>query len=240
MPLSRRDAIRLSGATLAGLSLGALPGTLSRRELLARAGLQQPWPEELVEMPLRERAHLPLNPDGSAPEHPGSAAGEIEGVIWRYTQGQPPEIDFDHRNLQVRVDPRGMAERGGTLRWEDLESLPHHSAVYLLQCGTPTPSGIAKWTGVRFRDFAELIGLAPHTHYARFVGSDRYYVDEEVRTLLHPQVLLAWLMNDEPIDPIHGAPLRLVVPFRYGARWVKAVTEIHFGSPGLPNEPLPT
>jgi DMSO/TMAO reductase YedYZ molybdopterin-dependent catalytic subunit len=51
--------------------------------------------------------------------------------------------------------------------------------------------------------------------------------------------MLAWLLNDEPIPPEHGAPLRLIMPFRYGARWIKAVTEIHFGSPGLPSQPLP-
>jgi DMSO/TMAO reductase YedYZ molybdopterin-dependent catalytic subunit len=132
-----------------------------------------------------------------------------------------------------------MAARGGTLRFADLEALPRHSAVYLLQCGAPTPTGIAKWTGVRFRDFANLIGLLPNAHYGRFVATDRYYVDEEVRTLLHPQVMLAWLMNDAPIPPEHGAPLRLIVPFRHGARWLKAITEITFGTPGLPTQPLP-
>jgi hypothetical protein len=37
-------------------------------------------------------------------------------------------------------------------------------------------------------------------------------------TLMHPQVILAWLLNDEPIPPQHDAPLRLIVLFRYGAQ----------------------
>jgi DMSO/TMAO reductase YedYZ molybdopterin-dependent catalytic subunit len=37
----------------------------------------------------------------------------------------------------------------------------------------------------------------------------------------------------------HGAPLRLVVPFRYGNRSIKAITEISFATPGLPMPPLP-
>ena len=52
--------------------------------------------------------------------------------------------------------------------------------------------------------------------------------------------MLAWLMNDQPLAPINGAPLRLVIPFRYGARSVKAVSEITFGSPSLPNRAPPT
>ncbi len=50
--------------------------------------------------------------------------------------------------------------------------------------------------------------------------------------MMHPQVMLAWLINDQPIAPINGAPLRLVIP--YGARSVKAISEITFGSPSLP------
>jgi hypothetical protein len=45
--------------------------------------------------------------------------------------------------------------------------------------------------------------------------------------------------GNEPIPPRHGAPLRLVVPFRYGNRSVKAITEIIFSTPGLPALPLP-
>lgn len=244
MTLTRRDAIRLSGGALAGLSSGLLtPGQL--RPEVGRSGgeaVERSRQDGLAEMDLRDRVELPLAADGSAPEHPESAAGPIEGVLWRYTGGEPPEIEFDYRSMSVQVDPRGMATLGGTMTFDDLEPLPRASGVYLLQCGVPTPTGIVKWTGVRFHDFAEMLGVQPHTlekGYCRFVGSDRYYVDEAVSTLMHPQVMLAWLMNDEPIPPEHGAPLRLIIPFRYGARNLKAITEIHFGTPGLPQEPLP-
>jgi DMSO/TMAO reductase YedYZ molybdopterin-dependent catalytic subunit len=51
--------------------------------------------------------------------------------------------------------------------------------------------------------------------------------------------MLAWMMNDEPISADHGAPLRLVIPFRYGRRSLKAITEIVFGTPALPPPPTP-
>ena len=195
---------------------------------------QQEWPDRLVDMEERERSELPLNPDGSAVEYPPEEAGEISSTIWRYTGGEPPEIDFDYRNLAVKVDPRGVATRGGTLRFSDLEPLPRHSQVTLLQCGAPDPRGIVKWTGVRFRDFVDMIGVGRTGHYVRAIGADGHWVDEDLRTMMHPQVMLAWLLNDEPIPPKHGAPLRLVTPFRYGNRSIKSLAEIVFGSTSLP------
>jgi len=239
MKISRRQALSMSGATLAGWSLGALrPVSLQGAAIQG----QQDWPDRLVERPLREGfpAPLPLNPDGSAPEHPASAAGPItDPVMWRTSGRETPQIEFDYRKTQIRVDTRGLARLAGTLRFSDLEQLPRVSGTFLMQCGAPNPRGIVKWTGVQFKDFANMLGLVPGVHYCRFVASDRHYVDEAMTTLTHPQVMLAWLMNDAPIPPRHGAPLRLIIPFRYGNRSVKAITEIMFGTPGLPMPPLP-
>ena len=236
MKLTRRDAIKVSGTAVVGLSLGVA----SPQKMLGQAAPQQEWPDRLVEGDLRVRADLPLNPDGSAPEHAPEAAGELTGTIWRYTGGEPPDIDFDYRNLEIKLDSRGLARMSGTVRFSDLEALPRHSMTTLLQCGAPQPTGTVKWTGVRYSDFADLIGVATPAHYCRLISHDGYYIDEEMPTMRHPQVMLAWLMNDEPLPPINGAPIRLVIPFRYGARSIKAISEITFGSPGLPMREMPT
>ena len=235
MKISRRDAIKASGATLAGLSLGTV-----KPEALFAQSQRPPTPDRLVETPIRNIAPLPLNPDGSAPEHSPQEAGTIsEPTLWRYTNRQAPEIEYDYRKMKVKVDVRRGAKLSGTLTFADLDPLPRHSAVYLLQCGAPNPRGIVKWTGVRFSDFAEMLGVQPFTHYCRIIGSDKYWIEEDMNTMMHPQVMLAWLMNDEPIPPKHGAPLRLIIPFRYGARSIKAITEMYLGSTGFPLPELP-
>jgi len=139
----------------------------------------------------------------------------------------------------VGCDTRGLARLGGTLRFSDLDTLPRVTGTYLLQCGAANPRGIVTWTGVRFSDVADMLGLMPNAHYCRFVASDRHYVDEPMSVLRHPQVMLVWMMNGAPLAPRHGAPLRLVMPFRYGNRSIKAVTEILFGTPALPAPPVP-
>jgi DMSO/TMAO reductase YedYZ molybdopterin-dependent catalytic subunit len=241
MDISRRDALVMSGSALAGLSIGMI--TTSRRVAEAASQQAQQWPDTLVEQPLREGfpAPLPLNPDGSAPAHPESAAGPIEGrLMWQTPDRATPPGEYDYRNMAIRVDTRGLALRTGTLRYSNLEALPRVSGTYLMQCGAPLPSGIVKWSGVRFSDFADMLGLIAGAHYVRFMATDGAYVDEDITTLRHPQVMLAWMMNDAPIPPDHGAPLRLVIPFRYGRRSLKAITDIIFATPALPAPPSPS
>jgi DMSO/TMAO reductase YedYZ molybdopterin-dependent catalytic subunit len=234
MQISRRDAIRVSGTAAAGLSMG-----LGAPRLQGQAQ-PQAVSDRLVEAQVRETAPLPLLPDGSVPEHAPREAGAIsDPVIWRYTKGQPPPIEFDYRKMRVRIDARGTAKLSGTLTFADLERLPLRSHVFLLQCGAANPRGIVKWTGVRFSDFTGMLGVQPFTTYCRIVGSDRYFVEEDMKTMMHPQVLLAWMLNDAPLPPKHGAPLRLVIPFRYGARSIKAVTEIAFTASSFPAPAAP-
>ena len=231
--ISRRKTMQMSAAALAGASLDILkPLRLAAQTAQSQSG-------GLAESKLRDIAQLPLNPDGSAVEHPPAEAGTISGVLWR-TKNQTPDIEFDYRKMRIKLDARGTAKLSGTLSFGDLEKLPQRSYVVLLQCGAPNPRGIVKWTGVRFSDLAQALGLEPFASYCRFVGSDAYFVDEDMKTLMHPQVMLAWLLNDQPIPPQHGAPLRLIVPFRYGARSLKAITEISFTATSFPPKPAPT
>jgi hypothetical protein len=92
MAITRREAMSISGSALAALSFGGL----TREDLQAQAPqAQAPWPDQLVERPLREGfpAPLPLNPDGSAPEHPASEAGPITTpLMWRTPDRQAPQI----------------------------------------------------------------------------------------------------------------------------------------------------
>ncbi len=232
MNMSRREAMQLSATAVAALSLGTF------RSSEGAAQSAQPQADGLIDTRLRNIAPLPLQSDGSAVEYTPEEAGEITGVLWK--TNDTPDIEFDYRNMRINLDVRGTANLSGMLTISDLERLPRHSQITLLQCGAPVPRGIVKWTGVRFSDFAKAIGMQNFASYARFVGSDAYYIDEDMRTLMHPQVMLAWLLNDQPIPPQHGAPLRLIVPFRYGARSMKAITDIELTATSFrPREPWP-
>lgn len=118
MSLSRRDAIRVSGAVLAGVSLRALVPP----ELLSLISAHQPWPDDLAETPLRERAVLPLNPDRSAPEHSPQDSWFHRGRPWRYTQRQTPSWrlrpPYPERSGQSTRDGFALAATCASRTWK--------------------------------------------------------------------------------------------------------------------------
>jgi DMSO/TMAO reductase YedYZ molybdopterin-dependent catalytic subunit len=227
MKMSRRETIQ-SATAIAALSIAAVRSTAA-----GAAQAPQLDPDKLAPSALRGIAELPLRPDGSAVEYPPEMAGPIAGRPFWKTPGTP-DIEHDFHKMKVKVDGRGTTTLSGTLTASDLEKLPRHTQITLLQCGAPTPRGIVKWTGVRFSDFTQSVGAQKFANFARLTCADDYYLDEDVATLMHPQVMLAWMMNDSPLPPEYGAPMRLVVPFRYGARSVKAITSIQFTATSFP------
>ena len=56
--------------------------------------------------------------------------------------------------------------------------------------------------------------------------ADRYFDCVSMEDLLHPRTLFAVGMNGEPLTPEHGAPLRLVMPHKYGYRSSKLITKL--------------
>ncbi len=115
------------------------------------------------------------------------------------------------------------------LQLDDLRTLPQTSQATPLNCieGWTTA---ARWTGVRFADFVDR--FYPSGRSAPYVGlatpDGSYYVGLDAASAFHSQTLLCHAINDEPLSPAHGAPLRLLVPTKYGIKNLKRVGFIEF------------
>ena len=225
-PITRRRALQLSGATLAGVNSLGLAAAFPQ----ARPPSRQEVPaDRLVEQKPRDITALALNPDGTAKEFPESEMTPVSdiGVIYRNTNREPPKVEFDPAKHKIRI-------RGNVMKWQgalglaDLQKLPSFTQIIKLQCGSPKPSGVIKWGGARFADVCRLLETQPMCQYVMFISADGYTTTEDISVVMHPQTMLAWQMNGGPIPPVHGAPYRLVIPIRWGGRHIKAIDEIRF------------
>jgi DMSO/TMAO reductase YedYZ molybdopterin-dependent catalytic subunit len=123
---------------------------------------------------------------------------------------------------------RGLVARPLTLSLADLERLPRVRTRVRHHC-VEGWSAVAAWDGVRLSELARLAGADPRARYVEFRSFDSgYWSSWDVESALHPQTLLAYGMNGEPLPVEHGAPLRLYSAVKLGYKMVKYLTEVSF------------
>jgi hypothetical protein len=122
---------------------------------------------------------------------------------------------------------------------DDIRSLPRTEMVTELRC-IEGWSVVVQWGGVRFRDFAAKYrtqsggavsldrGTDPSPYVSLETPNGGYYVGLDTASAMHPQTLLCYEMNGRPLTAEHGAPLRLVVPAKYGVKNIKRIGMIRF------------
>jgi molybdopterin-dependent oxidoreductase-like protein protein len=89
---------------------------------------------------------------------------------------------------------------------------------------------IMKWGGAKFSDFAmaHASGLTQKPWVGLETPDGEYYVGLDRASAMHPQTLLAYEMNGQPLTNDHGAPLRLLIPVKYGIKNLKRIGKITF------------
>jgi DMSO/TMAO reductase YedYZ molybdopterin-dependent catalytic subunit len=125
----------------------------------------------------------------------------------------------------------GLAHEALTLKAADLERftrVAQNSRLKCVQCW----SGRIDWVGFRAQELIKLAAPKAGADWVRVECADKYYDFVKLEDLLHPRTLFATGMGGEALTPEHGAPLRLVMPQKYGYKSSKLITSLTFVADG--------
>jgi sulfoxide reductase catalytic subunit YedY len=141
------------------------------------------------------------------------------------------------------VEIEGLVKKPGKLALEDLLKLgPMEDRLYRLRC-VEGWSMVIPWVGYSMADLikhVEPLGSAKYVEFVTladpktmpFVGSrvlDWPYVEAlRLDEAMHPLTLLTFGMYGEVLPNQSGAPVRLVVPWKYGFKSGKSIVKIRF------------
>jgi len=172
------------------------------------------------------------------------AEKDISPYLWH--NGEYPETDeykalYENNFADYRLQIGGLVDNPVELDLTQLRALPHHEQITQHFC-IQGWSGIAKWGGVSMQTIVDLVKPEPEAKWAVFYslgdGPDGgiYYDAHPIEQMSYHLTMLAYDMNDEPLDYGHGAPVRLRNELQLGfkqVKWIKGVEFVeHFSQVG--------
>lgn len=125
----------------------------------------------------------------------------------------------------------GLVDRPLALSLAQLHALPHREQITRHDC-VEGWSAIGKWRGVPLRLLLDAARMKDRARYIVFrcaddMGGGRgYYESIDLIDAFHPQTILAFALNDQPLRVANGAPLRLRVERQLGYKHAKYLMEI--------------
>ena len=120
----------------------------------------------------------------------------------------------------------GEVARPALLTYEQFRALPSVKVVADFHCVTKFTVLGNEWEGVPFWTMAGLVAPTTAARFGMAHCEYGYEANLPLTVLMDDDVLFAWGRNGEPLQPMHGFPLRLVVPKRCAwksAKWVRGL-----------------
>jgi len=137
-----------------------------------------------------------------------------------------PVPSFDPRTWDLAVE--GMVENPVRMTLRELMTLPKTVSVSDFHCVTGWSRLGNKWEGVTFKTIVDLVKPFSKAKFVTIAAEGNYATSLQLEDVLNEDVLLAYGFDDQPLQPEHGGPLRLVVPKKYAYKSAKWVRKLRF------------
>ena len=223
--LRRRDFIKASGATLLGAAGALLPQAATAQAASKLPGIRKSV-YSTVEKPNTIREITTYNnyyEFGTDKDDPAEYAQRLKTRPWT-----------------VVVD--GEVKKPKTFVIEELLKFPLEERIYRLRC-VEAWSMVIPWVGFEFNHIAKQVEPTSKAKFVEFVTAlqpenmpgvrlpvlDWPYVEGlRIDEAMHSLTILAVGLYDATLPNQDGAPIRLVVPWKYGFKSAKSIVRIRF------------
>ena len=224
----RRSFLRMAGMGAAGIFLAGCDrisqSSLGARVLNSAEGLNRRV--QALLSPSRAMARDYTEADISPVFHPN-------GTTMPSTPAYQALMANQFRDYKLQVD--GLVSRPSMLSIDDLKALDDRTQITRHDC-VEGWSAIGKWRGTLLSAVLDHVGVSPQAAFVVFHCFDEmeadtpYYESVDIREARHPQTLLAFALNDQPLPVPNGAPLRLRIGRQLGYKQAKYISRIELVS----------
>ena len=159
---------------------------------------------------------------GTGKEDPAAYAGAMKTDPW-----------------SVVID--GLVDKPGTYDIADVvKDQPLEERIYRFRC-VEAWSSVVPWIGFQLSGLLDRVGVQPGAKFVAFEtlvrpeempGQSSPFIEWPYREglrldeAMHPLTILATGLYGEPLPNQNGAPIRLVVPWKYGFKSIKSIVKI--------------
>jgi DMSO/TMAO reductase YedYZ molybdopterin-dependent catalytic subunit len=159
---------------------------------------------------------------------PQAALRAITPVDLFYVTSSHGEPEVDAGKWSLTID--GLVERPLRLGYDEIRKLAPYETTLTLECISNEVAGgligNANWRGTLLRPLLGRAGLKPNARHAVLYAAEGYTTGHTAERLLRDANFLAYDMNGEPLTRVHGFPLRIFLPGKYGMKMPKWLTRI--------------
>ncbi len=198
------------------------------------------WPEGFA---VRETSFTV--PEGLDPSVTPRLAAASSNNFYEFLPGRAGDLWAQTKSFDIEpwsLEVSGACNRPVTLSLDDLDGFEHEQRLYHFRCVERWAMNVP-WVGFPLRVLLERVQPASNAKYVRFVTANRpeqmpglrqsrdgfpwpYHEALRLDEALHDLTFVVTGVYGEPLPKQHGAPVRLIVPWKYGYKSPKSIVSI--------------
>jgi DMSO/TMAO reductase YedYZ molybdopterin-dependent catalytic subunit len=146
--------------------------------------------------------------------------------------GDVPRYEPGTWNLVIN----GLVEREVSLSFDELKALPATTITTDIHCVTKWSKFDTVWTGVKVKELFALAGVRAEATHVLAHAEYGYTANLPLADVVRDESMVVYAFDGADIEPIHGGPVRLLVPHLYfwkSPKWLRGLELQAEDTPGF-------